>query len=530
VGDPRLPVPVTVHGPLKALSLRVHELSQTGRGDEALEAADAYMVIASAVGDERTVSYLYQGRMYAYEALGRYPEAIAAGEELLRRHRAAGYRPHEAKTLSDLAALYLMTDRLPEAMANLARAGRLLERIAVRDANYGSAFGSYAIALQTAQLYEAAAAAYERLGDLWAGTFRPTFANSDELAYMTMLLTWGLRLDHLGHTGEATLRLRSAAAIAERWVASYTTRGQPGQVLDVVAARAAALAKLGQIDEAGTLAAEVVLPLRAQEHFGARNAHLALGLVARARGDLVVARREFLAAEQFLAAGSRPEEPLIIRYELAALAAEASSTQDARDLFDTVREQARQLWQLRMERVAMLRQAQQRAELEREQARTELALIRDPLTGLGNRRHFDQLMASIDTGTLPDPTALLLVDVDRFKSINDGYSHSVGDQVLRTIAGTLLEHCRADDLAIRYAGDEFTVFLHADLTAATQVAERIRSAVRDTDYTRLAPGLAVSVSIGLALLRPGMTSADLFHVADHQLYEAKRRGRDRIAA
>jgi diguanylate cyclase (GGDEF)-like protein len=168
--------------------------------------------------------------------------------------------------------------------------------------------------------------------------------------------------------------------------------------------------------------------------------------------------------------------------------------------------------------------------MEREQARTELALMRDPLTGLGNRRHFDQLMASIDAGALPDPTTLLLVDVDRFKAINDGYSHSVGDQVLRSIAGTLLEHCRTDDLAIRYAGDEFTVFLQADLTAATQVAERIRAAVRDTDYTRLVPGLSVSLSIGVALLRPGMTAADLFHAADHQLYEAKRRGRDRIAA
>jgi diguanylate cyclase (GGDEF)-like protein len=516
---------------LKAFSLRVHELSQTGRGEEALVAADAYTAIARAVGDEKTVTYLYQGRMYAYESLGRFAEGIVAGEELLRRHRAAGNRLHEAKTLSDLAALYLLTGRLVEAMANLGRAGRLLERVPLRDANYASALGSYAVALQTAQLYEAAAAAYERLVDLWAASPRPSFANSDELSYMTMLLAWGLRLDHLGHTGEATLRLRRSVAIAERWIASYTERGAPDQVLDLVANRAAVLAKLGEIDEAGKVAEEVVLPLRAQEHhFGSRTAHLALGVVRRAQGDLAGARREFLAAQQLLNSGSRPEEHLIIRYELAALAAEAAGTQEARDLFETVRDQARQLWHLRLERVAMLRQAQQRAEMERERARTELALIRDPLTGLGNRRHFDQLMASIDAGIPPEPTVLLLVDVDRFKSINDEYSHSVGDQVLRTIAGTLLEHCRADDLAIRYAGDEFTVFLHADLTAATQVAERIRAAVRNTDYTRLAPGLTVSLSIGVALLRPGMTAADLFHAADHRLYEAKRRGRDRIAA
>ena len=178
----------------------------------------------------------------------------------------------------------------------------------------------------------------------------------------------------------------------------------------------------------------------------------------------------------------------------------------------------------------MLRQAQQREELETERARTELALIRDPLTGLGNRRHFDQLMASIDAGTLPPPVALLVIDIDHFKKINDTYSHSVGDQVLRMVASILLEHCRTEDVPIRYAGDEFTVFLHADLTAATQVAERIRRAVRAADFERVAAGLPVSISVGVALLRPGMAAEDLFTAADHQLYEAKRRGRDRIAA
>jgi diguanylate cyclase len=217
------------------------------------------------------------------------------------------------------------------------------------------------------------------------------------------------------------------------------------------------------------------------------------------------------------------------RYELASLAVAAAGTPEAQDLFDTVREQARQLWQLRLERVGMLRQAQQREELESERARTELALLRDPLTGLGNRRHFDQLMARIDAGLMPHPTVLLLLDLDRFKAINDTYSHTVGDLVLRGVASAVLEHCRADDLAIRYAGDEFTVFLHTDLTAALGVAERIRNGVRAADFSRLAPGLTASVSVGVALLQPGMTGEDLFRAADHNLYQAKGSGRDRIA-
>jgi len=529
-GDPRLPVPVTVHGPLKALSLRVHELTQTGRCHEALVAADAYTVIAQVVGDEKTVTYLYQGRMYAYEGLGRFAEAIAAGEELLRRHRAAGNRLHEAKTLADLASLYLLTDRAVAAMSALARADRLLDEVPLHDVNYASALGSYGTAVHTAELYEAAGAAYERLADIWAATVRPDFASGDELAYMAMLLAWGLRLDQLGHTGEARQRIRRSAAIAQRWIDSYADRGGLDQVLDLMASRALALAKLGEIDEARRLAERVVVPLRGQEDFyGSRMAHLALGLVRRAEGDLPAARREFLAAEQLLHLGGRPEERLTIRYELAALAVEADGTQAARDLFETVREQARQLWQLRRQRLAMLRQAQQREDLETEWARTEQALVRDPLTGLGNRRRFDQLMASIDAGAMPHPTTLLLIDIDHFKAINDTYSHSVGDQVLRMIAAILREHCSTEDVPIRYAGDEFTVFLHADLSSATQVAERIRVAVHQADFQRVAAGLPVSVSVGVALLMPGMTADDLFHAADHQLYQAKRRGRDRVA-
>src|SRR5256714_11999779 len=136
-------------------------------------------------------------------------------------------------------------------MANLARGGRLLDRVGLRDVNYASALGSFANALQTAKLFEAAAEAYERLTDLWAASARPNFANSDELSYMTMLLAWGLRLDHLGHTGEATLRLRRSRPLAERWLASYTERRALDQIHDPFATRAVALAKQGQIDDAG---------------------------------------------------------------------------------------------------------------------------------------------------------------------------------------------------------------------------------------------------------------------------------------
>jgi diguanylate cyclase (GGDEF)-like protein len=177
----------------------------------------------------------------------------------------------------------------------------------------------------------------------------------------------------------------------------------------------------------------------------------------------------------------------------------------------------------------MLRQARQREELEIEWASTEAALMFDPLTGLGNRRRFDQLMGAIDAGELPAPISLLIVDVDKFKAINDTHSHSAGDYVLRELGVILKANCpAADPVPIRYAGDEFTVFLQADLPTAVATAERIRSAVATTDFDEVIPGTPVSVSAGVALLRSGMSATDLFRVADNNLYQAKRGGRDRV--
>jgi len=129
------------------------------------------------------------------------------------------------------------------------------------------------------------------------------------------------------------------------------------------------------------------------------------------------------------------------------------------------------------------------------------------------------------------PTSLLLIDVDNFKAINDTHSHSAGDQTLRELARIISSHCREGiDTPIRYAGDEFTIFLNTDLANAITVAERIRAAVAAADFTDTTPGTPVSISTGVAALRPAMTPTDLFHAADTNLYQAKRAGRNRVAA
>jgi diguanylate cyclase (GGDEF)-like protein len=208
-------------------------------------------------------------------------------------------------------------------------------------------------------------------------------------------------------------------------------------------------------------------------------------------------------------------------------ALELDGGQSSRDLFDAVEGQVRELWRLRLQRLGMLRQARQREEVEAARARAEQEILRDALTGLGNRRRFDRLLGQIDLGELRPPLVLLLIDLDHFKAVNDAYSHSAGDRVLREVAAILRAHCRPGEEAVRYAGDEFVLFLRADPEAGREVAERIRLAVARAE---MLAGARLTVSVGLAVLTDGMTGDDLFRTADERLYAAKWSGRNAIAA
>ena len=511
--DGSLPVPVTAFGPLHSLAIRVHRMANTGRCHEGIRAADAYLVIARATGDTKTIPFLIQGKMYANLAMGRVHEAAELGEQLLRLHRHAGSALGEAKTLCDLAQSDVLRSRYVDGMRNLARAGVLLDLPYTDRDRRTSALCSFAEAATAAEMYEIAAATYEQLSSTSA---------SFSLVHARTLLYWGLRLGHVGRHDEGANRLRRSAAITRAEVESRPDDFGSAAML------ALALAKLGDVIPAEKLARDAVLPLRTAENYQhARMAHLALGISLRAQGSLPEARTEFVAARELCAFGPLPDEKPIIRFEMALTALEMDGGRSSRDLFDAVEGQTRELWRVRLQRLSMLRQARQREETEAARARAEREVMRDPLTGLGNRRRFDLLLDRIDTGRLGVPLVLLLVDVDHFKAINDAYSHSVGDRALREVALILRAHCRTEDIPVRYAGDEFTVFLRGDLPVGREVAERIRAAVARSD---ILPGVRLTVSVGLAALTAGMTGDALFRHADSRLYAAKWSGRNTIAA
>jgi diguanylate cyclase (GGDEF)-like protein len=147
--------------------------------------------------------------------------------------------------------------------------------------------------------------------------------------------------------------------------------------------------------------------------------------------------------------------------------------------------------------------------------------LRDPMTGLWNRRALDDRLAALaDAGQPVPPT--VMVDIDHFKRVNDLHGHDAGDRVLAAVAKAISDNVRECDFAARYGGDEFAVLLHgASQEVARHVAERVRTAVAGSLE------LPVTVSIGIAE-QTGDRRLTLL-AADRALYEAKRAGRNRVA-
>lgn len=176
-----------------------------------------------------------------------------------------------------------------------------------------------------------------------------------------------------------------------------------------------------------------------------------------------------------------------------------------------------------------IQNAQRRQRREQELARmveklAELS-VTDELTSVANRRHLTQKLEeevarSSRTGHL---FALLMIDLDHFKEVNDKHGHQTGDEVLKQCAAALQQTARATDFVGRYGGEEFCVVLPETApSGARRVAEKLREAVKAL------PDPVPTISVGVAFWEPRSSVADLLRRADAALYKAKEAGRDRV--
>ena len=159
--------------------------------------------------------------------------------------------------------------------------------------------------------------------------------------------------------------------------------------------------------------------------------------------------------------------------------------------------------------------------------------ITDELTGLYANRHFRQMIVRRHAAfeQFGERTALLMIDIDSFKKVNDTYGHPAGDAVLKEVASCIIASIREEDMAFRYGGEEFAVILPGtDAAGGLIAAERLRAQIDRNAFTADRQELKVTVSIGLALWPASADGIkDLIREADHALYTAKREGKNRVS-
>ncbi|MGO4378904.1 diguanylate cyclase [Pseudoduganella sp. RAF53_2] len=157
--------------------------------------------------------------------------------------------------------------------------------------------------------------------------------------------------------------------------------------------------------------------------------------------------------------------------------------------------------------------------------------IRDALTQLYNRRHFDEQATTLFNQAVRHkrPLTLVICDIDHFKKINDKYSHAIGDSVLRQVGSILRNHMRLSDLVARYGGEEFVMaFPETPGTQAAALCDKLRSLIENFDWHEVHPELKVTMSMGVCADIAAGTAEAMLQKADALLYRAKESGRNRV--
>ena len=400
-------------------------------------------------------------------------------------------------------------------------------------------------------LWELADELYERAAELEPHCEAPVQAPALAANRVLVRLERATELLELGSTDEASRHLRRAATAAElaldvaqlpdlwrrEMEAAHTllalvvpaledpaTGGWTSWVDDrlaEVAGHRAGLAEAGDVE---------LLPLL--------DALLALGLQRLGRREDALAAARALVPPGSSSSGAR-SFPAWVRSELLAAEDRSEASAAQREYAGLL---ARSRWTARQGVLAAARARIDGERLSVDHARLSRDVLLDPLTGLANRRAFDEWLEQ--TPPRDRTTALLLIDLDSFKEVNDVHGHAVGDEVLRRVGHLLSGHVRAGDLALRLGGDELAMVLQDDhaepppdpdealavfaRTAAAR-ARALGEAVESTDWDLVSSGLDVRISVGVAVAVLGSGHPEaarrLYLEADTDLYAAKARRR-----
>ncbi|HEX2202825.1 MAG TPA: diguanylate cyclase [Longimicrobium sp.] len=504
-------------------------------------AVRAFEEVGDAAGKAGALSRI--GNVHRHR--GDCPAALAPLLEALRLQREVGDREGESDTLNFLGNVYFELDDLARALEHYRDSRRLKEALA--DArglsqvlnNLGNIHGRLGEYAESLDHFRRALALMRELGD------------RDEIV---PLLNIGASHENLDELDEALECFRTALGQARRsgdpraeCIALtnlgnvFRKRGDLPQSLAcfeeaLEVSRSAeqrhveneTLLRLGEtLAGAGDDArARVYLDaaLELAERTGARarvyEVHRVLAELHERRGDAAGALRHVklhheVKDEVFGAAAERRIQTLLVQAEVERTEREAGLLRTRNDELTAVNRALREAQdQLRL----------QAAELER--------LAReDAVTGLCNRRELDARLALEweRARRFGRELTVAMADLDHFKAVNDRFSHAVGDRVLREVAAIFRRGTRQVDVVGRYGGEELVLLLvETPPSKAARLAEKLRAAVEAHDWEAIAPGLKVTVSLGLCGDRALGTPEALLAAADAKLYEAKRAGRNQV--
>ncbi|NIZ93093.1 GGDEF domain-containing protein [Kineococcus rubinsiae] len=521
-------VPLSEFGPYDVLSDWALALSNSGQWERALLRCREGELLCAAAGDVLTLRFLQFIRGLSHLETGDTVAAIAVGDRLL------GELPPDlpawrAKVLA-LNAEALLTQGLPTAAMDALSEALALAQDPAASYNHLSAAFSTATALRSMLLFEQCHSLLTRVAQ--APHAAGVRTNVRRALAITSAL-WGCLLDLTGDAGGARRRYVEALGETAAMSASAQETGADEMRWRAQALEGFVLHRLGQ-DDLGYARIQEALagfPPR-DELVEVRAARLAEAVVLARRGRGEEAREVLASFRHVTVHENRELWEALGTAALADVDLEPVREEGARAAAHGWRRMSElamaRLWRDREGRFEALADRARVQTLVQEAVRHSAAVLTDPLTGLGNRRmlqeRLDAEAAATRAGRRVDAAALLFVDVDEFKAVNDTCSHGTGDVVLQRLGHLVQTACRHGDTAIRYGGDEFVVLL-SDAAGATEAADRLLAAVRAEDWRVLDSRLDVRVSVGCAV-RP--TVAEALASADAALFAAKRAGRDRV--
>ena len=428
----------------------------------------------------------------------------------MRAHRTLGFG-HGEDALADAATAFaILTDApVPAAAEDARRLSRALNGLVLVLIKLGVHELADGVSRKAIAVAAAHGTAMERL--------------VHELNRIRLQLSWALRLERGGRLAAAATRFLGAAESARAagvlWSDALDRTPEGGRDCSIIRS-AYALAR-PSADHLVVLDA-----VAATAHFTDDRIVLAIAtarclVAAHRRADAAAALRPL--RDELVDDRSEPGLAISLHRELSRIES-GSDRSDALLRYSAALEE--ELWALRESRLTALRSHSEHHRLVREHGAVAAQALQDPLTGLPNRRALDLRLREISTSANGQPCAIALIDLDRFKAVNDARSHAAGDAVLRAVASSLRTALRAQDLVVRYGGDEFVVVLPATtLPVAQAVLTRATQAVAELPVDT---GAGVTMSVGVVRMplagSPDAALAD----ADAAMYRAKRAGGNRV--